>query len=228
MSGEDIIFVGGSKGGVGKSMVSSSLIDYFRNIVDKPVCLIETDTSNPDVYKAYREIVEHKLIDIDESDGWVEMMDTIASKPEYVFVINSAARSSIAVKKYGSILNGAGEDLKRRLITLWVINRQRDSLELLKEFLVTMHKSELHVLLNKYYGEPSKYVIYNDSQLKKEVEARGGKSLSFPDVADRVSDEINMKRFSIEKALKETTYGSRVEIERWRNAYKELFEELLK
>jgi hypothetical protein len=228
MSSEDIIFIGGSKGGVGKSMVSSALIDYVRNIAGKPVFLIETDTSNPDVYKAYKDIVDHKLINIDESDGWVDMMNTIAEKPDYVFVINSAARASVCVKKYGEILNGAGEGLKRRLITLWVINRQRDSLELLKEFLSTMDKSEIHVLMNNFFGEPTKYVIYNDSQLKKDVESRGGKSVSFPDVADRVADELNMKRFSVEKALTEMPYGNRVELERWRGAYNTLFAELLR
>ena len=42
--------VGGCKGGVGKSMVSIALLDYLLRR-DTPVLLIDTDTSNPDVWR---------------------------------------------------------------------------------------------------------------------------------------------------------------------------------
>ena len=51
--------VGGSKGGVGKSIVSMTLIDHLRKL-DKKVVLIESDTSNPDVWKAYNGLVKYK------------------------------------------------------------------------------------------------------------------------------------------------------------------------
>ena len=47
-----IIYVGGSKGGVGKSKLSFALIDYLMSNGHK-VLLLESDTANPDVYKAH-------------------------------------------------------------------------------------------------------------------------------------------------------------------------------
>ena len=44
--------VGGCKGGVGKSMVALALVDYLLQR-GEPVLLIETDTSNPDVWRMY-------------------------------------------------------------------------------------------------------------------------------------------------------------------------------
>ena len=48
-----IFYVGGSKGGVGKSKVSFALIDYLLDD-GKKVLLLESDTSNPDVFKAHQ------------------------------------------------------------------------------------------------------------------------------------------------------------------------------
>ena len=44
-----IFFVGGTKGGVGKSTISIFLIDYFLEN-NKSIALCETDNGNPDVY----------------------------------------------------------------------------------------------------------------------------------------------------------------------------------
>ena len=52
-----IFLVGGGKGGVGKSMLSMALLDYLRGAENAPL-LIETDTSAPDVWKAYKGDVE--------------------------------------------------------------------------------------------------------------------------------------------------------------------------
>ena len=45
-----VFYVGGSKGGVGKSLFSFALVDYLLNR-EANVLLVDTDTDNPDVYK---------------------------------------------------------------------------------------------------------------------------------------------------------------------------------
>ncbi len=45
---QPIYLVGGSKGGVGKSMVTLALADHLQRL-DTHAVLVETDTSNPDV-----------------------------------------------------------------------------------------------------------------------------------------------------------------------------------
>ena len=63
-----IFLVGGGKGGVGKSMLSMALVDHLRASGEPPF-LIETDTSAPDVWKAYREVVENQCVDLEQKDG---------------------------------------------------------------------------------------------------------------------------------------------------------------
>jgi MinD superfamily P-loop ATPase len=49
--GNAICWVGGGKRGVGKSMVTMAILDHLMEM--SATALIECDTSNPDVWKAY-------------------------------------------------------------------------------------------------------------------------------------------------------------------------------
>lgn len=97
-----IYYVGGSKGGVGKSKLSFALIDYLITL-EKKVLLLETDTSNPDTYKTHhpheKDNMICKIIDLDVSEGWIKLVNYADEFPEHVAVINSAARSNTGIKK---------------------------------------------------------------------------------------------------------------------------------
>ena len=56
-----IYWIGGSKGGVGKSMMTVVVLDYLLEQGEK-VLLVECDTSNPDVWKAYSHEIQGELI----------------------------------------------------------------------------------------------------------------------------------------------------------------------
>lgn len=220
---KSIYLVGGSKGGVGKSLVTMALVDYFQGRGES-ILLIESDTSNPDVWKAYNESTPSELVNLDEADGWIHLVNLCDSKPDSVVVINTAARNSKGVSAYGETLNGTLAELMRKLVTLWVINRQRDSLELLKGYMDAIPNAAIHVVRNGHFGEEKKFELYNGSKLRTAVEERGGQSVTFPDMADRVSDDIYSKRMSIAEALKELPIGNRAELTRWRNEVKKVLE----
>jgi hypothetical protein len=97
-----------------------------------------------------------------------------------------------------------------------MINRQKDGLELLKDFMDAVPKSRVHVVRNGHFGDESKFEIYNDSKLRTAIELQGGKSLTLPDLADRVADDIYSKRISIAVAAKTLPIGNRAELARWR------------
>jgi hypothetical protein len=221
-----IYLIGGSKGGVGKSMVTMATVDYLQQH-GETVLLIESDTGNPDVWKANKDSTETELVDLDGADGWIQLVNLCDSRPDSVVVVNSAARNNLGVSAYGETLNGTLAELKRTLITLWVINRQRDSLELLKEYMDAIPNAVIHVFRNGYFGEEKKFELYNGSKLRTAIEERGGKSVTFPDLADRVSDDLYSKRISIASALKEFPLGNRAELSRWRGEVKKVFDSIV-
>ncbi|MEP6653610.1 MAG: protein mobD [Myxococcales bacterium] len=224
-----IFLVGGGKGGVGKSMLSMALLDYLRGAGNAPL-LIETDTSAPDVWKAYKGDVESQCIDLEQRDGWLELLDLFDRNVDTATVINTKAANQVGLRKFGGMLTEALHQQKRKLVALWVIDRKRDGLELLSgfvEMLATDERVEVHVVRNLYWGDEGKFDMYNGSDLRKQIEQRGGRTLNFPDVADRVAEAINRERMPIHKAREELPFGSRVELSRWQGEYRQMFSEVI-
>lgn len=223
---QPIFFIGGSKGGVGKSVVAGAAIDHLQAQNRNPI-LVESDTSNPDVWKTYNTRTPSELINLDNVDGWMDLVHVAEKHPDQAIVISTASRNNVAVGKFGSTLNGALQELQRELIVLWVIDRGRDSLELLLDFQEVMTEAKIHVLLNGHWGEARQFELYEDSDLRKNIEAKGGKSLLFPGLADRVADKLRNQRMTIEVASKELPLGNRMELMRWRSEVKKIFDQVI-
>ena len=218
-------FVGGSKGGVGKSFVSMALADYLTQCKGRKIKLIESDTSNPDVGKTFREDENTEVISfrLDEADGWIELVN-ICDGSDRDIVVNSAARSNEAVANFGGTLTGSLDELKMDIVTFWVINRQRDSIELLKKYMEAI-PGELHVVRNTFYGDAAKFELFKNSKTRTDAEARGV-TIDFPDLADGVADNIYSKRLTISKALATEPLGNRAELKRWRSVVWKTFDEI--
>ena len=220
-----IYLCGGNKGGTGKSMVATALIDAFLQRGAEPL-LIETDDANPDVFKAHSERVQCAALSLDDAEGWIEMINSLDKARGVPVIVNTAARNSAGVARYGQTLKSTLAELGRTMVTLWVINRQRDSLELLADYLDAMPAGadhQVHVVRNGYYGSAEKFQLYNGSELKKRIEEGGGRTLDFPDLADRVADQMATQRLTIQGAFKEMPLGHRAELIRWRDeAFKTL------
>ncbi len=211
-----IYWIGGSKGGVGKSMMTVVILDYLLEQGEK-VLLVECDTSNPDVWKAYSNEIQGELIDLDEADGWIRLVNACDADRSRVVVVNTAARNHDGVSQYGRTLEASLDELEAKLVAFWMINRQRDSLELLADFMEAMPKADLHVVRNGYFGDEGKFELYNGSDVRKSVEGRGGQSVTLPDLADRVADDIYSQRLTLSHAAKALPIGNRAELGRWRS-----------
>jgi hypothetical protein len=217
-----IYVVGGSKGGVGKSLVTMALVHYLKEN-DEQVFLIDADTSNPDVLKSYEQEVTCKLVNLDDADGWIQFVNICDEHRDCVVVVNTAARNNVGVAQYGGTLSKSLDELQRNLVTLWVINRQRDSLELMQDYVEAIGNSALHVVKNGYFGADAKFELYNGSDVRKAVERKGGRSVLFPDMADRVSDALYSDRLSIAKAWRTMPIGNRAELRRWLEEVNKIF-----
>jgi hypothetical protein len=224
-----VLYVGGCKGGVGKSMVASALVDYL-SAREKNVLLLETDNANPDVYKAHlpheNAALICKPVNLDFAEGWIELVNFCDENPGHVAVVNSAARSNTGMEKYGATLKETLGELQRELTAFWVINRQRDSIELLRSFLDVFPEARMHVCRNLYFGEAEKFELYNTSKTRKNIEQKGV-TLDFPSLADRVADKLYSGRLTIQTALADLPLGDRAELKRWRAICGEMFDRAL-
>jgi hypothetical protein len=102
-------------------------------------------------------------------------------------------------------------------ISLFLINQQRDSCEMLNEYMNVVKHGTIHVVRNQFFGiAPSMFELYDTSALRKSLETRQGLSLYLPQLATRVTNLVQSNRLTLEKARETATLGSRAEIERWR------------
>jgi hypothetical protein len=218
-------YVGGSKGGVGKSLFSFALVDYLLN-QERNVLLVDTDTDNPDVYKAHKSLELPNLFclmnSLDNADGWADLLDTVQNYPEHTVIINAAARTKSSTASYGDIMREALRELRRELAVFWLINRYRDSIELLYSFQEAFPDVSIHVCRNLFFGDPERFDLYNNSKVRETIE-QTGKTLDFPSVATRVADWLYSKRMSIRAAHPEMPFGTRAELQRWRGRCREMF-----
>lgn len=168
-----------------------------------------------------------ELVFLDDADGWISLVNLCAQPTDTAIVINTAARINTGVEKHGELLHESLADLGRALVVLWVINRQRDSAVLLKNFVTAMPHSTIHVLRNLYWGAEAKFELYNTSRLRQELEASGGLTLNFPELADRITDDLFSQRMSVGRALKELPIGNRAELRRWQNECAKVFDAVL-
>jgi hypothetical protein len=222
---QPIIFVNGSKGGVGKSLTTMALIDYLATD-NKFLKLIDADVNNPDVFRCYGQTMGGEVLDMDDVDGWIKLVNLCDASPFKTVVVNTPAQSNMAVTKHSSILMNALRELARPLITLWVINRQRDSLELLNDYMAQVTGGIIHVVCNGYFGEQSKFELYDGSAIRERVTTLGGKCLFLPDLSDRVTDEVYTKRVTLGDASTQLKLGDRMELQRWRESAGAMFAQI--
>ena len=222
-----IFLVGGGKGGVGKSLMSMALLDFLQASERSPY-LVETDTSVPDVFKTYKDQIEGEPLNLDEREGWIDLVNVVERRRDNAIVINTGARNQTGVCNFGKTLSKALPQLGRKLVVMWMIDRKRESLELLSDFRDAIPEAEIHVVRNMYLGSEKKFELYNGSKMRAAIETKGGRSLSLPELADRVTDAMNTGRLTIDKALAELSLGDRMELERWREECKEMLSEVIR
>ena len=213
-----IVFIGGGKGGVGKSLVTMATVDVLLTRGES-VLLVESDDSNPDVYKALNGLVQSVVLNLDNEDGYLSLCSVIESNPKAYVVINTAARATKPIIKHGGIVSDTVKELKREMVMLWAMNRQRDSIELLRDFLDGMGGdfTATHAVLNTYWGAPEKFMRYNNSKQKSRVTS----TVTFPELNDMVSDKLNDNRLALSNAEAGMTIAERSVLSRFRKAANE-------
>jgi hypothetical protein len=224
--------VGGGKGGVGKSMISLTLIQYLIDKYGdtKIVHLIETDESNPDTGRVYwgKIPVTNAILDEDEK-GWILMSSLIEESRDTLFVINSAARSNMGIRKHGRNFTAVLESgrVPYSLVTLWPLNRQKDSVTLLEDFLNYVTFGSVYPIRNCYFGEPEDFALYAKYLPESRIlKSRISDTLDFPALADIIADDFYTGGKTIPETAGELGAFAGQSFVSWRNRVYEMFERI--
>ncbi len=215
-----IFMIGGGKGGVGKSTVSMALVDALLEKGEQ-VVLVESDDSNPDAYKALNGIVPCEICNMDDEAGYIKLGNIIEANSKACIVVNTAARATAGLVQHGGIISDVALELKRNLVMLWPINRQRDSLELLNDFVENAQGyTAIYAVLNTYFGDPKKFARFHASKLKNKLTG----FLEFPELNDLVADKLVDNRLALSNADAKLQIAERSALRRYRESAKQALE----
>jgi len=230
---KNLVYVGGSKGGTGKSIVCMALVDYFRTTFpEDEIMLIETDSSNPDVGRLYRRtkgVISRGLFLNEEDSTWMAMVDEIAKTSARHVVINSMAASNLGIQNHGALLdkNILNGRLSVKFNVFWAMNRNKDSVVLLKDFLTWMKSATVYPVLNLYFGKEEEFVFYRTaSDIQQTIFERGGRSIVFPSLNDLIADRLYTDEINLEELPSHLGLGMLTGLERWLSMVKDTFDQV--
>ena len=206
-----------SRGGVGKSLVSMSVLHILQKRKKNPF-LIESDNSNPDVALSYRDELDLETIDLSQRAGWALMGNCLDGYRHRNVVLNGRAGSRDAVRTYSRNFWRIVQKLERPVTTLWPLNRNLDPVLQLAEYVAlapTDAQHTVYVIRNLFYSEDGRFPAYDGSEVRKAIEAGGGRTIDFPIMAERNAEYLYDKRWTIADVVERADLGDRIDMEYW-------------
>jgi hypothetical protein len=172
-----IHFIGGEKGGVGKSVLSRVLAQYYidRNI---PFKAFDADLSHGALMRYYSDYTT--AVDISEFES-ADQIAEIAAEQACDVIVDLAAQSARSVDRWmeeSGVLELTEEmDVS---VTFWhVMDDRTDSVRLLESTLETYGSTPEYVLVRNH-GCGKDFSLFNESDAKAEAESLGAQVMDMP------------------------------------------------
>jgi hypothetical protein len=113
-----IYLIGSNKGGVGKSLLTIALLDYFSRI-EQSCFLVETESRLMDVHKSYRHL-PFAVLDLSSELGSIGLVDLGSRHCHDNIIVNATVSSIQGIEQHSQNLIADLKSLNRPLITLWI------------------------------------------------------------------------------------------------------------
>ncbi|AFY42842.1 mobilization protein MobD [Nostoc sp. PCC 7107] len=202
-----IHLIDGEKGGVGKSLVTRTMIQYC---LDKkiPFVPIETDRSNPDVAGVYKGMCQYAVFTEDErqADKADRIFEMAMSKP---VIVNLAAQSHRAVKNWidkNQLLElGSAEGVS--FCKWFVTTGGYDSLNLFVQSINSYGDKVPHILVRNCGLCDDWEHVDSDPNMQQLVQKHNVQVVDFPKLAYKERNIIDQTRMTFSEAREYKEFG---------------------
>ncbi|MGA7778666.1 MAG: mobilization protein [Paraburkholderia sp.] len=187
-------FIGGEKGGVGKSLVARVLAQYFidRNV---PLLGFDTDRSHGALLRYYGEFTAPTVLD--DHDSLDPVIEHALEQPERRILVDLAAQTQQSVSKWFDDSDVLGIAQESGIALTWwhVMDAGRDSVDLLRQWLDQFGgKLRLVIVLNEIRGE--RFELLEASGERQRAEALGATFVSLRHLPDATMQKIDQRNSS--------------------------------
>jgi hypothetical protein len=201
-----LILVHGDKGGVGKSTLSRSVLDYLYRGIRVPV-VYDADYRNSQVHRFYKDVFPVEQLDLGVTGAFDQILDNLAeaqkSTEKHNIFVDLPAQAGSDLDEALSEMRfvEALDSIHARVTLLFVVGRSQDSINALRiAYNVFGGSSDFVIVKNAFFGGPDHYTLYNSSPIRDQLITAGAKELLIPsmwgDAYDAI-DRLNLPFFKV-------------------------------
>jgi hypothetical protein len=195
-----IHFIDGEKGGVGKSLVARTMVQYHldRNL---PFVAVETDRSNADVANVYKGICQYAVFTENEkhADKADKIFELAMDKPVIVSLpsqVHRAMKEWIETNK----LIELGSEHGVKFCKWFVCNGEYDSVNLFVKSLSSYESRMTHILVKNFGLCDEWEQVDEDDVVQKSIKKYKAKVIEFPKLPYRERYILNKDRLTFAEA----------------------------
>lgn len=153
------------KGGCQKS-VGTATAAFLMTETGYAIHGIDTDPTNPDIFRAHHGEMRCECIALDHEDGYSSIArrisDTRITGP---ILISGAAGNVEAFKDNAATLGLSASRVGRRFLVSVPIDLDTDSLIHIDDMAEALPEAEIHIIRPRYFGRPEQFEVFNASDL---------------------------------------------------------------
>ncbi|MEO9655052.1 mobilization protein [Marinomonas sp.] len=218
-------FIGGEKGGVGKSMTARLLAQFYIDH-EKPFLGFDCDSSHGTFSRFYSEFASPIIVGEDDSlDG---MLAALEEKPDHDLIIDLAAQAAQPLGKWieETDVFGLLEELGYQVCLWHVMDDGADSVALLDKLLDRYSEPSLDFIVVKNLGRGNDFARFEKSDTYSKAQARDALIIELPKLQTKLTQKIDFNNSSFWAVANNRSIMNIAERQRmkvWlRNAYQQL------
>ncbi len=192
-----LVLVHGDKGGVGKSTLARAALDYLYRKSRVPV-VYDADNRNGQIHRFYNSVFPVHQIDINVRGAFDEVLDSVAEGQKATSKVNvfvdlpAQAGNSVDMALSELKLVDALDSIRARATLLFVMGRTTDSVNALQvAFDLFKGIADFVVVKNEFFGEASRYTLYEASTTHQTLLKSGAKTLLMPSMWGDTYDAVD-------------------------------------
>ncbi|RDL45393.1 mobilization protein [Marinomonas piezotolerans] len=188
-------FIGGEKGGVGKSMTARLLAQYYIDH-NLPFLGFDCDVSHGTFSRFYSEFASPVVVGEEDSlDGLLEAME---ANPDKDLIIDLAAQ---AAKPLGDWIEetdvfGLLDEMDYQVCLWHVMDDGADSVALLDKLLTQYQQPELEFIVVQNLGRGTDFSRFQKSETFKKAQARDAFIIELPKLQSKLTQKIDFNNTS--------------------------------
>jgi hypothetical protein len=207
-----LILITGDKGGTGKSTFGRGLLDTL--LYRKVNCsAYDSDKRNSQLYRHYKDVgTGVRKIDITAKGGGDVLIDEMDEGKASVMVVDLPAGAGAHIERFEREMGfiAAAAEMGYGVTMVSVLSRVKDSTNALRLMLDSAGTGVQHVAVkNLYFGEESRFVLFDESKVMQRLSEVGGHVLKMDDLLDDTYGLIDQKNLTFRDAAGEKSPLSR-------------------